>query len=219
MTDRTPAAFMISLTLHALVVAILLLFTYALNERVKETPKIFELVAGEGDNYGAKVAPALGVPGGLKMTVPVPKPEPKPEPAPVAPEPTPIKAAPVKPVPAIPTEKTVPDFAKKIRRQVIVADSKAKQQLAKEHAAEAKQLHAASRKQINDTRALKQQLMVELSNWITEHQLKQADAAQILMVSRPRVSDVVNQKTAKFTIDTLVEMLSRVGKPVRLAVG
>ena len=66
---------------------------------------------------------------------------------------------------------------------------------------------------------LKQQLMAELSSWITEHQLKQADAAQVLMVSRPRVSDVVNQKTAKFTIDTLVEMLSRVGKPVRLAVG
>jgi hypothetical protein len=30
-------------------------------------------------------------------------------------------------------------------------------------APEAKRLHAASRKQINDTRALKQQLMVELS--------------------------------------------------------
>ncbi len=62
-------------------------------------------------------------------------------------------------------------------------------------AAEAKKLHAASRKQINDTRLLKQQLMTELSNWISEHQLRQADAAQILMVSRPRVSDVVNQKT------------------------
>jgi len=85
--------------------------------------------------------------------------------------------------------------------------------------AEAKRLQAASRKQINDTRLLKQQLMLELSNWIAEHQLKQAEAAEILMVSRPRVSDVVNQKTAKFTIDTLVEMLSRIGKPVRLAVG
>ena len=85
--------------------------------------------------------------------------------------------------------------------------------------AEAKKLQAASRKQINDTRLLKQQLMSELSNWIVEHQLRQADAAQILMVSRPRVSDVVNQKTSKFTIDTLVEMLSRVGRPVRLSVG
>jgi predicted XRE-type DNA-binding protein len=82
---------------------------------------------------------------------------------------------------------------------------------------EAKRLQAASRKQINDTRLLKQQLMEELSSWIRAHHLKQADAAEILMVSRPRVSDVVNRKTAKFTIDTLVEMLSRIGKPVRLA--
>jgi predicted XRE-type DNA-binding protein len=84
--------------------------------------------------------------------------------------------------------------------------------------AEAKRLQAASRKQINDTRMLKQQLMEELSIWIAKHHLKQAQAAEILMVSRPRVSDVVNKKTAKFTIDTLVEMLSRVGKPVKLAI-
>ena len=84
---------------------------------------------------------------------------------------------------------------------------------------EAKRLQAASRKQINATRQLKQQLMEELAAWIDEHQLKQAEAAEILMVSRPRVSDVVNKKTTKFTIDTLVEMLSRVGKPVRLAIG
>ncbi|WP_213537190.1 XRE family transcriptional regulator [Nitrosospira sp. NRS527] len=51
-----------------------------------------------------------------------------------------------------------------------------------------------------------------------QHHLKQTEAAKILMVSRPRVSDVINRKTAKFTIDTLVEMLSRIGKPVRLAV-
>jgi predicted XRE-type DNA-binding protein len=83
---------------------------------------------------------------------------------------------------------------------------------------EAKRLQAASRKQINDTRLLKQQLMEELSAWIAKHHLKQAEAAEILMVSRPRVSDVVNKKTAKFTIDTLVEMLSRAGKPVKLAI-
>ncbi len=86
-------------------------------------------------------------------------------------------------------------------------------------AAEARRLQAASRKQINDTRLLKLQLMQALAGWIAEHDLKQADAAEILMISRPRVSDVVNQKTAKFTIDTLVDMLGRIGKPVRLAVG
>lgn len=86
-------------------------------------------------------------------------------------------------------------------------------------AKEAARLQAASRKQINDTRLLKEQLMAELAAWIAQHHLKQAEAARILMVSRPRVSDVVNKKTAKFTIDTLVEMLSRVGIPVRLAIG
>jgi predicted XRE-type DNA-binding protein len=84
---------------------------------------------------------------------------------------------------------------------------------------EAKRLQAASRKQINDTRRLKVQLMEELAGWIDEHHLKQAEAAEILMVSRPRISDVVNKKTSKFTIDTLVEMLSRIGKPVKLAIG
>lgn len=83
---------------------------------------------------------------------------------------------------------------------------------------EAKRLHAASRKQINDTVRLKKQLMTELANWIEQHHLKQADAAEILMVSRPRVSDVVNKKVSKFTLDTLVEMLSRIGKSVKLAV-
>jgi predicted XRE-type DNA-binding protein len=84
--------------------------------------------------------------------------------------------------------------------------------------AEAHRLQAASNKQINDAQLLKQQLMQELSDWISEHRLKQAEAAEILMVSRPRVSDVVNKKTAKFTIDALVDMLSRIGKTVTLAV-
>ena len=86
-------------------------------------------------------------------------------------------------------------------------------------AEEAKRLQTASHQQINDTRQLKAQLMSELAEWIEHLHLKQAEAAAILMVLRPRVSDVVNKKTAKFTIDTLVEMLSRVGKSVRLAIG
>jgi len=83
---------------------------------------------------------------------------------------------------------------------------------------EAERLHTASLKQIHDIRALKEQLMAELAGWIDENQLKQAQAADILKVSRPRVSDVVNRKATKFTIDALVGMLSRAGKPVRLAV-
>lgn len=85
--------------------------------------------------------------------------------------------------------------------------------------AEARRLHAASRKQINETQRLKRQLMDELSAWIVEHRLKQAEAAEILMVSRPRVSDVMNKKASKFTIDTLIGLLNRIGKPVTIAVG
>lgn len=85
--------------------------------------------------------------------------------------------------------------------------------------AEAQRLQAALQQPIHGTRQLKEQLMGELAGWIAQHELKQAEAATVLMVSRPRVSDVVNRKTAKFTLDALVEMLSRAGKPVRLVVG
>lgn len=84
---------------------------------------------------------------------------------------------------------------------------------------EAGRLHRVSQQQINDIQQLKEQLMAELAAWIELNHLKQAAAAEVLMVSRPRVSDVVNKKTGKFTIDALVEMLSRIGKPVRLVVG
>lgn len=61
--------------------------------------------------------------------------------------------------------------------------------------------------------------MGELSDWIAEQHLKQAEAAAILKINRPRVSDLVNKKANKFTLDALVNMLARIGKPVRLIVG
>jgi len=81
------------------------------------------------------------------------------------------------------------------------------------------QYYEASEKQINDLRALKEQLMTELASWIKENNLKQEQAAEILHITRPRVSDVVNLKFSKFTIDTLVELLGRTGKPVKFVIG
>jgi len=78
---------------------------------------------------------------------------------------------------------------------------------------------AQAQQRFDETAALKQQLMVAVSDWIDENDLKQDEAAVILKVTRPRVSDVVNQKVNKFTIDALVDMLARIGKPVRLAIG
>lgn len=84
---------------------------------------------------------------------------------------------------------------------------------------EAQQFYTESQQQINDTLALKEQLMSELEKWMLDNQLKQAQAAEILNVSRPRVSDIVNKKTTKFTLDCLVGLLNRIGKPVKLAIG
>ena len=55
--QRTPAL-MLSLALHGALVALALLMSYAVNQQVKNPPKIFELVAGAGDNYMATEAPA-----------------------------------------------------------------------------------------------------------------------------------------------------------------
>jgi colicin import membrane protein len=111
MTARSPSAILLSASLHGLVVVAIFLFTYVIQTQVKEVPKVFELVAGEGDNYGATEAPALGTPGGVKIAMAVP-PAPKPA-APVAPEPAPVERA--APAPA-PTETKIPDLAKSVKR-------------------------------------------------------------------------------------------------------
>ena len=67
MTARSPSAFFLSATLHAFFAAALFYTAYALKDEVIDKAKIFELVAGEGDNYAATEAPALGTPGGVKF--------------------------------------------------------------------------------------------------------------------------------------------------------
>ncbi len=83
---------------------------------------------------------------------------------------------------------------------------------------EAARLQDQVDREINAALALKEQLMTEVSLWIKENDLKQRQAAEILHISRPRVSDLINQKTAKFTVDALVNILSRTGQSVRVEV-
>lgn len=151
MSERSPA-FMLSLTLHAAVVAVLLFLSYAVSQENKDKPKVFELVAGAGDNYMATEAPALGSPSGVKLDLPAPPapqpqiqpaPEP-PAPPPAAPEPSPIAPAPIEKKP--PTEKKtdatapseVPNFKKQITKQIIRAESQAKRDIKREREKEAK---------------------------------------------------------------------------------
>ena len=83
---------------------------------------------------------------------------------------------------------------------------------------EAAALKAESQRIISEKLAIKDSLMTELAVWIDAKKLKQAEAAEILGVTRPRVSDVINKKAIKFTIDALVDMLARTGKHVQLSV-
>ncbi|MDX2425636.1 MAG: XRE family transcriptional regulator [Cycloclasticus sp.] len=65
---------------------------------------------------------------------------------------------------------------------------------------------------------IKAQLMCSISEWIKDKNLKQEEASQVLQVTRPRVSDVMRGKSAKFTIDALIDMLEKTGQHVTLQV-
>jgi predicted XRE-type DNA-binding protein len=57
-------------------------------------------------------------------------------------------------------------------------------------------------------------LMIQLEKILKERSLTQAKAATLLGVSQPRVSDLVRGRVDLFSIDTLVDMLARLGVTV-----
>lgn len=83
---------------------------------------------------------------------------------------------------------------------------------------EAAALKAEAARRIDVKLAAKEELMTSLITWIEEKDLKQADAAAILGISRPRVSDVQHKKYFKFSVDSLLDMVSRTGKHVQLSI-
>ncbi|MFM9092072.1 MAG: hypothetical protein ACKOUK_10090, partial [Verrucomicrobiota bacterium] len=78
MTDSSSRGFLQALALHGAAVALALGLSFVAANREPEAARIIELVAGEGDNYAATEAPALGVEGGVKLSVPA-APAPRPE--------------------------------------------------------------------------------------------------------------------------------------------
>ena len=61
-------------------------------------------------------------------------------------------------------------------------------------------------------------LMIEVERLLATRGLTQAAAARLLHVTQPRISDLIRGKIERFSIDTLVEMLSRAGADVRVTV-
>ena len=65
---------------------------------------------------------------------------------------------------------------------------------------------------------IKSELMIRVEKYIKENGLIQKEAAKIFGVSQPRVSDLVRGKIDRFTIDMLINMLSRVGIKVDIKI-
>jgi len=63
---------------------------------------------------------------------------------------------------------------------------------------------------------VRSELMVNLQKVITARGLKQAKVAKLLGVTQPRVSDLMRGRIDLFSIDTLIDMLARLGVRARL---
>ncbi len=61
-------------------------------------------------------------------------------------------------------------------------------------------------------------LMIQVQKLIRARRLKQRQAAQILRVSQPRVSDLLRGRIDLFSTDALIDMLARLGAHVRFTV-
>ena len=96
MNAQSPGAYGLSALLHGVAIGLVLFFSYASTSMLKDNPRVLELVAGGGDNYGATEAPALGDAGGVKLEAPPVLPD---APSPKA-EPAPIQSAPLEAVPS-----------------------------------------------------------------------------------------------------------------------
>ncbi len=65
---------------------------------------------------------------------------------------------------------------------------------------------------------MRSQLMTALRKFIEREGWTQAEAAKRLNVSQPRISDLTRGKISRFSVDTLVNMLSDAGLAVDLRI-
>jgi colicin import membrane protein len=150
MVDRYPSAVALSALIHGAIVALLILLAYVTEHQTREPVKVFELVAGEGDNFGATEAPALGKSGGVKLEMPAqPVAQSKPQSAPVvsAPEPAPLKVVDSPPTKAA---DKAPDFTKDLNRIAVKREARVE---AKFHADEARKAKEEAAKKAKDDAA------------------------------------------------------------------
>jgi predicted XRE-type DNA-binding protein len=62
---------------------------------------------------------------------------------------------------------------------------------------------------------IRSDLLIQLQKAIASRGMKQAEAAKVLKVTQPRVSDLLRGRLDLFSTDTLIDMLDRLGIQVR----
>ncbi len=65
---------------------------------------------------------------------------------------------------------------------------------------------------------LRADLLIQIQKVVTARHLTQAQLAKLLHVSQPRVSDLLRGRLHLFSLETLIDMLGRLGVQVRLVV-
>ena len=65
---------------------------------------------------------------------------------------------------------------------------------------------------------LRSDLMVQLRKRLNALGATQSQAARLLGVSQPRISDLMRGKIDRFSVDTLIKLLGKTGAEVRLTV-
>jgi predicted XRE-type DNA-binding protein len=63
---------------------------------------------------------------------------------------------------------------------------------------------------------VRSELLLNLQRVITARRLKQAEVAKLLGVTQPRVSDLMRGRVDLFSIETLIDMLARLGVRAKL---
>lgn len=61
-------------------------------------------------------------------------------------------------------------------------------------------------------------LMLQLQEHLRKHRLSQSEAAKLLKVTQPRVSDLMRGRIDLFSTDMLIELLGRLGARVKVSV-
>jgi predicted XRE-type DNA-binding protein len=61
-------------------------------------------------------------------------------------------------------------------------------------------------------------LLIQVQKAIESRRFKQAEAAKLLRITQPRVSDLLRGRIDLFSTDSLIDMLARLGVGVRLVV-